>query len=136
MCPSGVIIYYLPQVCWYWKYLAEANEIWQEKCLKLGWFLPTPPPHHDCTLWKRHYIECVFQLHWNPPQVNPLFLILSLQLLRTSQCYTYTIVECCSLAIYKSIVQFCVCFSIIVLKAANRIYLNVFVSALSFLNDQ
>lgn len=58
------------QVCWYWKFLAECNEIWRGKCLRLNWFLPTPPPPqmNDCSLWKRHYVACVCQLHWNPPQ--------------------------------------------------------------------
>ena len=58
------------QVCWYWKYLAESNELWQRKCLRLGWFLPIPPCTYDYTVWKRHYISCVCQLHWNPPQVR------------------------------------------------------------------
>ncbi len=60
------------QVCWYWKYLAEANEIWLVKCLRRGWFLPTPPSPFDQAAWKRHYVCCVSQLHWNPPQVNVL----------------------------------------------------------------
>ena len=62
--------YTYTQVCWYWKYLAECNELWQRKCLRLGWFLPTPPWPYDSTVWKRHYIACVCQLHWNPPQVD------------------------------------------------------------------
>lgn len=60
------------QVCWYWKYLAECHELWQPKCLRLGWFLPTPPSQYDCSAWKRHYVACVCQLHWSPPQVRPL----------------------------------------------------------------
>ncbi|XP_064383505.1 F-box only protein 16-like [Halichondria panicea] len=56
------------QVCWFWKFLAESNSIWQKKCLKLGWFLPIPSLSFDYTVWKRHYIACVCQLHWNPPQ--------------------------------------------------------------------
>ena len=45
--------------------------------MRRSWFIPTPPPPlmHDYTLWKRHYIACVCQLHWNPPQVcHPLLL--------------------------------------------------------------
>ena len=57
------------QVSWYWNYLTEENVIWKRKCLRRGWFLPEPPLLCDCKAWKRHYVDCVRQLHWKPPQV-------------------------------------------------------------------
>ena len=69
ICVQGFNMAFI-QVCWYWKYLTEANEIWQIKCLRLGWFLPTPPTPFDHAAWKRHYLSCVTQLQWSPPQVS------------------------------------------------------------------
>ncbi|CAH8652464.1 unnamed protein product [Dicrocoelium dendriticum] len=53
-------------VCWYWKYLADSNEIWAPKCLHRGWNLPCAVDGAAPGVWKRHYIQKIryMQLTW------------------------------------------------------------------------
>ncbi|CAL8068081.1 unnamed protein product [Calicophoron daubneyi] len=44
------------QVCWYWKYLADSNEVWAQKCARQGWYLLKDSRNFDLGEWKRHYI--------------------------------------------------------------------------------
>ncbi|XP_022106911.1 F-box only protein 16-like [Acanthaster planci] len=55
------------QVCWYWKYLTELDQIWMPKALRLGWYLTFSPSPYETGVWKRHYLENVRSLHY----VNP-----------------------------------------------------------------
>ncbi|KAH3712387.1 F-box only protein 16-like [Dreissena polymorpha] len=45
------------QVCWYWKYVTELDQLWMPKCVKLGWNLPIMPGQYETGVWKRNYIE-------------------------------------------------------------------------------
>lgn len=45
------------QVCWYWKYLTELDQLWMPKCMRLGWNLPIMPGQYEVGVWKRNYIE-------------------------------------------------------------------------------
>ncbi|CAH8602242.1 unnamed protein product [Heterobilharzia americana] len=53
------------QVCWYWRYLAESNELWATKCIKHGWDLIASQSHWEPGIWKKHYIQNIryLQLH-------------------------------------------------------------------------
>ncbi|WAR16089.1 FBX16-like protein [Mya arenaria] len=35
------------QVCWYWKYLTDLDQLWMLKCVKLGWNLPVMPGQYE-----------------------------------------------------------------------------------------
>lgn len=63
------------QVCWFWKYLSELDQIWMPKCFKFGWILPIMPTPFEQGVWKRHYLECVRGLQYVRPKVRS-FLIL------------------------------------------------------------
>ena len=39
--------------------LITQDDIWMEKCLKLGWYLPYTPTLHEYAAWKHHYLACV-----------------------------------------------------------------------------
>lgn len=61
------------QVSWYWHYLSQHNQLWKPKCLRHGWFLPSPPSLADPnSIWKRHYLKCVQNMFWKPPQPHLL----------------------------------------------------------------
>ncbi|CAH8867327.1 unnamed protein product [Trichobilharzia szidati] len=45
------------QVCWYWRYLAEANELWASKCIRRGWDLIASQSQWEPGIWKKHYIQ-------------------------------------------------------------------------------
>ncbi|XP_052765631.1 F-box only protein 16-like [Mya arenaria] len=45
------------QVCWYWKYLTDLDQLWMLKCVKLGWNLPVMPGQYETGVWKRNYVE-------------------------------------------------------------------------------
>ncbi|TPP62658.1 F-box only protein 16 [Fasciola gigantica] len=45
------------QVCWYWKYLTETNELWAPKCLRRGWTLANSRLSNEQGIWKKHYIQ-------------------------------------------------------------------------------
>lgn len=59
------------QVCWFWKYLSELDQIWMPKCFKFGWILPFAPTPFEKGIWKRHYLECVRGLQYIRPKVRP-----------------------------------------------------------------
>ncbi|KAG5441514.1 F-box only protein 16 [Clonorchis sinensis] len=50
------------QVCWYWKYLTEANELWAPKCIRRGWNLLGTKNISQPGIWKMHYVEKVIHL--------------------------------------------------------------------------
>ena len=58
------------QVCWFWKYLSELDQIWMPKCFKFGWILPFVPTPFEQGVWKRHYLECVKGLQYVRPKVR------------------------------------------------------------------
>lgn len=58
------------QVCWYWRYLTELDQLWMPKALKLGWYLTFTPSIYETGVWKRHYLENVRSLHYLPPKVR------------------------------------------------------------------
>ncbi|XP_031561508.1 F-box only protein 16-like isoform X2 [Actinia tenebrosa] len=74
------------QVCWYWKYLSELDEIWMPKCLKFNWVLPFVPSPFEHGVWKRHYLESVKGLQYSPPSVT--FQSISRETERKSQSLT------------------------------------------------
>ncbi|XP_005107124.1 F-box only protein 16 [Aplysia californica] len=45
------------QVCWYWRYLAELDQLWMPKCLHFGWHLSFTPSPYENGVWKRNFIE-------------------------------------------------------------------------------
>ncbi|BFZ21573.1 hypothetical protein BsWGS_24612 [Bradybaena similaris] len=49
------------QVCWYWRYLTELDQLWMPKCLHFGWFLTFTPSPYENGVWKRNFAE-QFQL--------------------------------------------------------------------------
>lgn len=58
------------QVCWFWKYLSELDQIWMPKCFKFGWILPFVPTPFEHGVWKRHYLESVMGLQYIRPKVS------------------------------------------------------------------
>ncbi|XP_071965985.1 F-box only protein 16-like isoform X2 [Antedon mediterranea] len=59
------------QVCWYWKFLCEADQVWMPKALKLNWHLTFQPSPFETGVWKRLYLENVRSLHYLPPKNSP-----------------------------------------------------------------
>ncbi|XP_072176011.1 F-box only protein 16-like [Diadema setosum] len=59
------------QVCWYWHFLTELDQLWMPKALKLGWYLTFTPSVYETGVWKRHYLENVRSLHYLPPKDAP-----------------------------------------------------------------
>ncbi|XP_059149961.1 F-box only protein 16-like [Physella acuta] len=45
------------QVCWYWRYLSELDQLWMSKCLHFGWSLTFTPSPYENGIWKRNFIE-------------------------------------------------------------------------------
>ncbi|KAH9490574.1 F-box only protein 16 [Bulinus truncatus] len=45
------------QVCWYWRYLSELDQLWMPKCLHFGWYLTFMPSPYENGVWKRNFIE-------------------------------------------------------------------------------
>ncbi|CAF1505088.1 unnamed protein product [Adineta steineri] len=43
------------QVCWYWKFLTESDQIWMPKCLRFGWTPKYSPSSFESNVWKRVY---------------------------------------------------------------------------------
>ncbi|XP_048841842.1 F-box only protein 16 isoform X2 [Brienomyrus brachyistius] len=56
------------QVSWHWKSLAELDQLWMPKCLRLGWCISFAPSPFEQGVWKRHYIETVQELHVTKPK--------------------------------------------------------------------
>ncbi|KAK6169969.1 hypothetical protein SNE40_018478 [Patella caerulea] len=52
------------QVCWHWKFLSEQDDIWREKCMKYGWYIPYTPADNEYGAWKMHYLACVQTLDY------------------------------------------------------------------------
>ena len=63
------------QVCWFWKYLSELDQIWMPKCFKFGWILPFVPTPFEQGVWKRHYLECVRGLQYIRPKVRSVGMV-------------------------------------------------------------
>ncbi|KAF7233785.1 hypothetical protein EG68_10155 [Paragonimus skrjabini miyazakii] len=68
------------QVCWYWKYLAESNELWAPKCIKRGWTLSGTINGFELGIWKKHYIQNMryLQLAW-PMKVAAMDIMAKLE---------------------------------------------------------
>ncbi|XP_030626791.1 F-box only protein 16 [Chanos chanos] len=56
------------QVNWHWKTLAELDQLWMPKCLRLGWCIKFTPTPFEQGVWKRHYIETVLDLNISKPK--------------------------------------------------------------------
>ncbi|KAL2098696.1 hypothetical protein ACEWY4_005176 [Coilia grayii] len=56
------------QVSWHWKFLAEQDCLWSDKCVRRGWFLPYTPSHREVGAWKAHYISCASSLDYLTPR--------------------------------------------------------------------
>ncbi|KAM9435238.1 F-box only protein 16 isoform 1-T1 [Clarias gariepinus] len=56
------------QVSWHWKSLAELDQLWMPKCLRLGWCITFTPTPFEQGVWKRHYVETVQELHVSRPK--------------------------------------------------------------------
>ncbi|XP_026802665.2 F-box only protein 16 isoform X1 [Pangasianodon hypophthalmus] len=56
------------QVSWHWKSLAELDQLWMPKCLRLGWCITFTPTPFEQGVWKRHYVETVQGLHVSRPK--------------------------------------------------------------------
>lgn len=63
------------QVCWYWKMLTEADQLWVPKCLRFGWNLNYIPTSFENGIWKQFYIENIKSLQYVPvkkPDTPPI----------------------------------------------------------------
>ncbi|XP_069742023.1 F-box only protein 16 isoform X3 [Narcine bancroftii] len=58
-------------VNWHWKDLAELDQLWMPKCLRLGWYINFSPTPYEQRIWKRHYIEMVKDLNVTKPKTPP-----------------------------------------------------------------
>ncbi|CAH8596567.1 unnamed protein product [Schistosoma mattheei] len=60
------------QVSWYWRYLAESNELWASKCLRYGWDLIASHSQWEPGIWKKHYIQNIryLQFHISEKSIN------------------------------------------------------------------
>lgn len=63
-------------MCWYWKFLAEADEVWMPKAARLHWFMTAEdyraaPPDPLCAsnLWKRYYLAKIRELQVMRPNL-------------------------------------------------------------------
>ncbi|XP_051880384.1 F-box only protein 16 [Pristis pectinata] len=59
------------QVNWHWKDLAELDQLWMPKCVRLGWYISFSPTPYEQRIWKRHYIEMVKELNVTKPKTPP-----------------------------------------------------------------
>ncbi|XP_041043236.1 F-box only protein 16 isoform X1 [Carcharodon carcharias] len=71
------------QVSWHWKDLAELDQLWMPKCLRLGWYISFSPTLYEQRIWKRHYIEMVKELNVTKPMIpsREEFIVLDVHLL-------------------------------------------------------
>ncbi|XP_048453219.1 F-box only protein 16 isoform X2 [Rhincodon typus] len=58
-------------VSWHWKDLAELDQLWMPKCLRLDWYINFSPTIYEQRIWKRHYIEMVKELNVTKPTTPP-----------------------------------------------------------------
>ncbi|XP_031436078.1 epithelial cell-transforming sequence 2 oncogene-like [Clupea harengus] len=56
------------QVSWHWKFLAEQDCLWSDRCVRRGWFLPYTPSNREFGAWKAHYISCASSLDYLTPR--------------------------------------------------------------------
>ncbi|XP_076155795.1 epithelial cell-transforming sequence 2 oncogene-like [Alosa pseudoharengus] len=56
------------QVSWHWKFLAEQDCLWSDRCVGRGWFLPYTPSNREFGAWKTHYINCASSLDYLTPR--------------------------------------------------------------------
>ncbi|XP_036054586.1 F-box only protein 16 isoform X5 [Onychomys torridus] len=59
------------QVSWYWKSLAELDQLWMLKCLRFNWYISFSPTPFEQGVWKKHYIQMVRELHISKPKTPP-----------------------------------------------------------------
>ncbi|XP_059501551.1 F-box only protein 16 [Stegostoma tigrinum] len=59
------------QVSWHWKDLAELDQLWMPKCLRLDWYINFSPTIYEQRIWKRHYIEMLKELNVTKPTTPP-----------------------------------------------------------------
>ncbi|XP_076786950.1 F-box only protein 16 isoform X3 [Arvicanthis niloticus] len=59
------------QVSWYWKSLAELDQLWMLKCLRFNWYISFSPTPFEQGVWKKHYIQMVRELHITRPKTPP-----------------------------------------------------------------
>ncbi|XP_038949261.1 F-box only protein 16 isoform X2 [Rattus norvegicus] len=59
------------QVSWYWKSLAELDQLWMLKCLRFNWYISFSPTPFEQGVWKKHYIQMVRELHVTKPKTPP-----------------------------------------------------------------
>lgn len=78
MCPSNIsvlrrrrsIATRVFQVCWYWKFLSETDQIWMPKCLRFGWTPKQSATAYESTVWKRVYSFNIQALQTMPVRVR------------------------------------------------------------------
>lgn len=58
------------QVSWYWKSLAELDQLWMLKCLRFNWYISFSPTPFEQGVWKKHYIQMVRELHVTKPKAS------------------------------------------------------------------
>ncbi len=58
------------QVSWYWKQMAETDQLWMPKCLRFGWNLNYIPNSFENGIWKQFYIENIKALQYIPVNVS------------------------------------------------------------------
>ncbi|XP_052588891.1 F-box only protein 16 isoform X2 [Peromyscus californicus insignis] len=59
------------QVSWYWKSLAELDQLWMLKCLRFNWYISFSPTPFEQGVWKKHYIQMVGELHVSKLKTPP-----------------------------------------------------------------
>jgi hypothetical protein len=60
------------KVCWYWKMMVEADQLWMAKCLRFGWNLNYIPNSFENGIWKQFYIENIKALQYIPIKVTQI----------------------------------------------------------------
>ena len=55
--PNSCLCSNVNQVCWYWRYLSELDQLWMPKCVHFGWYLSFIPSPYENGVWKRNFIE-------------------------------------------------------------------------------
>ncbi|VDO72058.1 unnamed protein product [Schistosoma mattheei] len=66
----------LAWVSWYWRYLAESNELWASKCLRYGWDLIASHSQWEPGIWKKHYIQNIRYLQFHISEKVSIFIIM------------------------------------------------------------
>ncbi|CAF1522237.1 unnamed protein product [Didymodactylos carnosus] len=58
------------QVCWFWKFLTENDQLWMPKCLRFGWTPRHTPSSYENAVWKRVYGSNIQALQTMPIRYN------------------------------------------------------------------